>query len=135
MTALANLPEKWRKEAVDHDRHKDPLPASILRECADELTATLSPAELGGVEGVVAKLTVYTVYADTKVISARIHDVEAMLPPGTYDLYTTPRAAEAVSEAELAEVIQRHTGCADSDSIYAAVAVLQALTPPSAKGA
>lgn len=101
-------------------------------ELADELEtirAALSPAELGGVEDQVQSI-MHEVF--------KYADIAAPLrgPPMTQDeslpvrraalaqdrvirdkLYalSTPRAAEAVSEAELAEVIQRHTGCADSD--------------------
>ena len=58
MTAVAKLPEKWREHAAQIGAHTtaphgltwDHGACDALNRCADELTAALSPAELGGVE-------------------------------------------------------------------------------------
>lgn len=116
MTAVAKLRDlaaSWRREADDMERAGvSPSTTLAIRANADELEATLSPAELGGVAAVAwrfldedGKPTSKWADMDAKPMHYR----DGMLTPGAYPgtsiqyAYTTPRAAEAVTE----EMVER----------------------------
>ena len=141
MTAVAKLPEKWREHAAQIGAHTtaphgltwDHGARDALNRCADELEATLSPAELGGVDAEV----VCNVFGEPFV---KFSDGSKLRDHIGAKLYTTPRAAEAVSE-EVWRVIDDAAKLASGESFgHACDAVdwireaLAALTPPSAKG-
>lgn len=135
MTALAKLPDAIRALAEVIRKHGT-CPPAALDHVADELTAALSPAELGGVEAYC-----YVLAGMRETVTGELNflcNVERQTP-SDIPLYTTPRAAEAVTDGEALFLLE----CADTlakdfrhhmaDKLREFVKQ-KALTPPSAKG-
>jgi hypothetical protein len=103
---VGELVAKWRGEK---DGSGTPWAANYngaLEACAKDLEKALSALSLAE-PGEAVSVARLTVYAGTKAITARIHDVAHSLSPGTHNLYTHPAAPAGVSEAAMVSKAQK----------------------------
>ena len=166
MTAVAKLRDlaaSWRREADDMERAGVSTSTTLaIRANADELTAALSPAELGGVEAVVIETVGFVRWRRDELeidwtMEGGIHALEAGCEllassvkltndEGYGEVYTTPRAAEAVSEEAIGRAMEAHADEMERQNESESLPLMEslrecmraaltaALTPPSAKG-